>query len=176
VRLVKQLSTWVSAELDDGSVAEFFDAQVDAGRRPEAFGRLFLHTHPGNSPKPSATDEETFARVFGPTDWAVMFILARGGQTYARLRYNTGPGIDVELAVEVDFGQAFEGSDWKAWYAEYAAHVDMPVPVKEAKAETEPRQVDAEEETWFRERWLEPEDRWADYEDFERELVDDYRY
>src|SRR5947209_14095353 len=46
-------------------------------RSLEQFARLFMHTHPGNSPQPSATDEETFARVFGRCDWAVMFILAR---------------------------------------------------------------------------------------------------
>ena len=40
------------------------------------------------------TDEETFARVFGRTDWAVMFILARQGQSYARLRFHVGPGGD----------------------------------------------------------------------------------
>ena len=47
---------------------------------------------PDDCPSPSSVDEETFARVFGGCDWAVMFILARGGATYARLRFNTGPG------------------------------------------------------------------------------------
>ena len=85
VQLVQQTCTWISADFDDQSVADFFDDQVDDGRQPEEFARLFMHTHPGNSPQPSATDEATFARVFGRTDWAVMFILARGGQCYARL-------------------------------------------------------------------------------------------
>ena len=60
----------------------------------EQFGRIWVHTHPGNCPQPSSVDEETFARVFGRTDWAVMFILARGGQSYARLRFHVGPGGD----------------------------------------------------------------------------------
>ena len=58
---------------------------------------------PGRSAEPSATDEATFSRVFGGADWAVMFILARGGQTYARLRCNVGPGADVKLPVDVDY-------------------------------------------------------------------------
>src|SRR6476620_165291 len=104
VQLVAQTCTWVHVEFDDESVADFFDDQVDRGRRPETFGRLWLHTHPGNSPEPSGTDEATFSRVFGRSDWAVMFILARGGQTYARLRYHVGPSSDVILPVEVDYG------------------------------------------------------------------------
>src|SRR5438105_5385931 len=104
VQLVKQTCTWVTADFDDESVADLFDNQVDEGRKPEQFFRLFMHTHPGDSPQPSGTDEETFARVFGRCDWAVMFILARGGKCYARLRYNVGPGVDVELPVDVDYG------------------------------------------------------------------------
>ena len=79
------------------SVADFFDRQIDLGRRPEQFARIWVHTHPGKSPEPSGTDEATFARVFGRSEWAFMFILARGGQAYARLRYNVGPGADVKL-------------------------------------------------------------------------------
>ena len=123
-----QTCTWITAELDDQSVAEFFDDQVDEGRQPSHFGRLFLHTHPGSSPQPSGTDEETFARVFGGADWAVMFILAREGQTYARLRYNVGPGIDVEIPVEVDYGRPFAASDWESWQEEYEANVQIPPP------------------------------------------------
>ena len=92
IALVRQVCTGVSVCFDDQAVADFFDRQVDLGRRPEQFGRTWVHTHPGNSPQPSMTDEDTFARVFGRTDWAVMLILARQGQSYARLRFHVGPG------------------------------------------------------------------------------------
>src|SRR5436190_10805573 len=67
VQLVQQICTWVHVKFEDEAVAKFFDDQVDAGRRPEEFGRVWLHTHPGNSPEPSGMDEGTFARVFGPS-------------------------------------------------------------------------------------------------------------
>ena len=89
------------------SVADFFDRQVDARRRPERFARAWVHTHPGASPMPSPTDEETFARVFGRSDWAVMFILAAGGQTYSRLSFHVGPGGSLELPVSVDYSRPF---------------------------------------------------------------------
>jgi len=114
---VQQVTTAASVSFEDTAVAEFFDDQIDAGRRPEQFGRLWLHSHPGNSPIPSGTDEDTFARVFGGCDWAIMFILAHGGQTYARLRFNVGPGVQVLIPVEVDYSRPFAGSDQAAWMA-----------------------------------------------------------
>ena len=51
---VKQEATTVSVRFDDQAVADFFEGQVDRGRRPEQFGRIWLHTHPGASPAPTA--------------------------------------------------------------------------------------------------------------------------
>jgi proteasome lid subunit RPN8/RPN11 len=127
IELVPQTTSPVQVNFLDEAVADFFDAQVDAGRQPEEFGRIWIHTHPGSSPQPSVTDEETFARVFGRTDWAVMFILARGGQSYARLRFSAGPGGQLVIPVDIDFRPPFSGSDEDAWHAEYAACV-RPIP------------------------------------------------
>ena len=119
VCLVKQLCTSVTVKFDDESVADYFDTYVDLGLTPERIGRIWIHTHPGDSPQPSGTDEETFARCFGNSDWAVMFILARGGKTYARLRFRAGPGGALELPVEVDFTQPFAASGGAGWDEEY---------------------------------------------------------
>ena len=78
--------------------------------------------------QPSSTDEDTFGRVFGRTDWAVMFILARGGQTYARLEFHVGPGGGLLLPVEVDFTRPFPAADQAAWRKEYLASVREPPP------------------------------------------------
>ena len=107
VQLVRQVCTMASVAFDDASVADFFDRQVDAGVALARCGRVWLHTHPGTSPQPSVTDDETFARVFGRTDWAVMFVLAQGGQCYARLRFHVGPGGDIDLPVHVDYSRPF---------------------------------------------------------------------
>jgi hypothetical protein len=123
IQLVRQVCSSVSVAFDDAAVADFFDRQVDQGRKPEQFARIWLHTHPGSSPQPSSTDQDTFARVFGRTDWAVMFILARGGQIYARLRFHVGPGGDVDLPVRVDYTRPFPASDHAAWREEYLSNV-----------------------------------------------------
>ena len=95
VRLIRQNCTALSVAFEDEAVADFFDEQIDAGRQPERFGRVWVHTHPGNSAEPSSTDEETFARVFDSAAWSVMFILAKGGETYARLKFGCGPGAEL---------------------------------------------------------------------------------
>jgi len=120
---VRQDVTSASVAFDDEAVADFFDQQVDLGRRPEQFARIWLHTHPGESPVPSSVDEETFQRVFGRSDWAVMFVLGRTGKTYARLRFNVGPGGQLAIPVEVDYVDPFGPSDRDTWDAEYKANV-----------------------------------------------------
>jgi hypothetical protein len=125
VRLVRQLCSWGTVKFDDNAVADFFDTQVDQGRPPDQFGRIWIHTHPGNSPQPSGTDEATFDRCFGSSHWAVMFILARGGQTSARLRLNAGPSGELELPVGVDYQRSFPAADPAGWLAEYRACVQL---------------------------------------------------
>lgn len=129
VQMVRQQCTPVSVHFDDQSVADFFDRQVDAGLRPEQFSRIWIHTHPDIWPQPSSTDERTFRRVFGPAEWAVMFILARGGQTYGRLRFNIGPGGDLLVPVSVDYSRPFAAANWDRWGEEYAANVGSIEPL-----------------------------------------------
>jgi proteasome lid subunit RPN8/RPN11 len=160
IGLVNQSCTWVHVEFDDASVADFFDAQVDAGRRPEQFGRIWIHTHPGTSPQPSGTDEATFARVFGNAHWALMFILARGGQTYARLRFNTGPGGALLVPAQVDYSRPFAGSAVDLWQAEYLDNVS--VPPDEPLVTTKPK---AQEDDPFVDEWW--RDAWGEYADFD---------
>ncbi len=121
--LVKQKVTAVSVSFEDESVADFFEDQVEAGRQPEQFARLWLHTHPGNSPEPSMTDEETFTRVFGTCDWSIMCIVAQNGNTHAKLRFNVGPGGEVKIPVCVDYNYEFDAADFEVWKQQYKANV-----------------------------------------------------
>jgi hypothetical protein len=123
VELVRQTCDIASVAFDDQSVADYFDRQVDAGRNVSRIGRIWVHTHPGSCAQPSCKDQETFARVFGNTDWSVMFILARGGQSYARLEFHVGPGGSVLLPVEVDYSRPFPASDHAAWHEAYLQNV-----------------------------------------------------
>lgn len=120
---VKQEVTAVSVKFDDEAVADFFDTQVDLGRKPEQFGRIWLHSHPGNSPEPSIIDEETFSRVFGSCQWSVMFILAQDNKTYSKLSFNVGPGGQVLIPAEIEYSYDFGSSDKETWDAEYNTNI-----------------------------------------------------
>ena len=129
VVLLQQTCTDVTVAFDDAAVADFFDDQIDAGRRPENFGRIWIHTHPGHSAQPSQVDVETFARVFGHCDWAVMFILARNGATYGELK-RSGKSVAEKLSVGIDFKPEFAASNQAAWEAEYLQCVqEAPLPL-----------------------------------------------
>jgi len=160
--LVKQVCTSVTVKFADESVADFFDEQVDLGRQPHECGRIWVHTHPGSSPTPSGTDEETFARCFGQSDWAVMFILAQGGQTYARLRFNVGPGGSLEIPVQVDFTQPFPAADLEAWDREYMENVTAP--------DLQPRGL-VQRGTFWGEPDPEYLEAWREYAQFEDERL-----
>ena len=127
--LIKQTCTDVTVVFDDAAVADFFDDQIDAGRHPENFGRIWIHTHPGYSAQPSQVDVETFARVFGNCDWAVMFILARNGATYGELKRAGKPKAE-KLSVGIDFKPEFAASNQAAWEDEYLQSVqEAPLPL-----------------------------------------------
>lgn len=121
--LVAQQCSAVTVSFDDESVADYFERMVDAGYKPDQFARVWLHTHPGDSAMPSGTDERTFKRVFGSCDWAIMFVLARGGATYARLRFAAGPGGQVLIPVGVRWEEPLHEIDEHAWAMEYESNV-----------------------------------------------------
>lgn len=149
IRLVRQRCDWARVELDDAAVAELFDDLVDEGRRPEEFGRIWIHTHPGSSAAPSGTDEATFRRAFGRCDWAVMMILARGGATYARLSMSAGPGLAVAIETAVEFTTEFPAADSDAWTAEYRACILPAAETGERPFEQEPVDPWAEFDNWI---------------------------
>jgi hypothetical protein len=120
---VKQLCSPITVAFDDAAVADLFDELVDQGIHPQRFGRIWIHTHPGNSPLPSSVDEATFRRVFGRTDWSVMAIVARSDASYARMSFHVGPCGALEIPVRVDYGLPFDAADWEAWEQEYLDNV-----------------------------------------------------
>jgi hypothetical protein len=133
---VGQEATPLSVRFFDNAVADYFDRCIDLGLPPGRFARVWCHTHPGASAEPSGTDEETFARCFGRCDWAVMFILSRQEQTYARLTFTAGPGGSLLIPTVVDWAAwpgCVEGQENKlaavmrSWQQEYTANVHRPL-------------------------------------------------
>jgi len=119
VRLVKQRVSMASTKFDDDAVADYLLDCGAEGIGPERCGRIWIHTHPGSGVTPSGTDETTFLECLGPCHWGVMMVVGRGHETYARLRFNVGPGFSTELPVSVDWSATGGSQDVAAWQAEY---------------------------------------------------------
>jgi hypothetical protein len=99
-----------------------------------------------------------------------MFILARGGQSYARLRFNVGPGGEVVVPVEVDYSRAFAASDSANWLEEYLANVELPPP---PPPKTEPTDFLMAGGWGLDDAWR---DSWDDYVDFDTYRGEEYGY
>ncbi|QDS89006.1 hypothetical protein EC9_32030 [Rosistilla ulvae] len=156
IQLVEQVCSVVSVEFDDDSVADFFDQQVDSGRQPEQFARIWIQPHPAASPFPSVTDEETFERSFGGVDWAVMHIIAEEGNTCTRARFNVGPGTEWRLRSRVEFAHQFPAADHESWFIEYCDNVTVSDPFASDRALLETCDSD-----WWEHAPL-ATDRWRD--------------
>jgi len=52
-----------------------------------------------------------------------MCIVAQDGGTFARLRFNVGPGGEVKIPVYVDYGCEFDAANFELWKQQYQANV-----------------------------------------------------
>jgi len=114
--LLPQVASRQRVSLDSAGVADYFDHQVDLGRQPREFARIWFHTHPGPCARPSLTDRTTFGQAFGCTAEAVMLIIARCGRIFAQVRSHDE---HWPLRVSVDFRREFRGSSFLEWEHAY---------------------------------------------------------
>lgn len=73
---------------DEGMAIYFENMMLDNGIMPNQCGRIWAHTHPGVSPQPSGTDEETYRKWFKDAEFAVMYILAEGNN-YCKIKHTS---------------------------------------------------------------------------------------
>jgi hypothetical protein len=164
---VRQQATPVTVRFMDDAVADYIDACCDRGLALARCDRIWCHTHPGDSAQPTTVDEKTFARGFADYDWAVMMILARSGETYARLAFNTGPTAEILIPVRVDwstFPQSLASerpsldAQVTAWREEFADNIMqvrlMPPQFPESGLGGSPMFQDAQVPWWEDDSWL----------------------
>ena len=122
--LVEANCTPASVEFTESGIADFFDKMDERNLQPNQYFRIWIHTHPTFSPKPSGTDENTFNETFGTTDFAIMLIVASANSTYARIRMTVnGITIQQEANVQIDWQIPCEASDINSWEDEYKQNI-----------------------------------------------------
>jgi hypothetical protein len=145
--LVKQECTPVEVELDEEDSNNFIDRMIDFKFQPWQFQNIWIHTHPGNCARPSLQDENNFDKNFSHPHWAIFFILASGGDTYCRIRHNVGPGIDVTIQHEIDYGVGFSASNFVEWQNEYKDKVGEKKLVRMASFHSQTTNYDNKKES-----------------------------
>lgn len=92
----------ITEPFDDAEVLDFYSRAVERELPIDRYARVWVGTRPGRSARPASVDEVIFARLFGAVPWSVLCLVASGGVTYARLRYNIGPAGAWKIPVVVD--------------------------------------------------------------------------
>lgn len=113
-----------SVDFDDDGLVQFFDKMAHKYKlQPFQFSRIWIHTHPGSSASPSGTDETTFTNALAQSNYAIMAILAKNGNTYARLQLKEPFTIQQEMNTAVHWGATFPQSKKDDWQKEYEENV-----------------------------------------------------
>ena len=167
VELVRQTCDFASVVFDDQAVADYFDRQVDAGRRSDQVGRIWVHTHPGSLPQPSGTDEKPSpASSAAPTgrscsSWPATVDLCPPGVPH-RAGWFPAP------AGRGGLWPPFPASDQAAWREAYLANVQVE------EWPPEPRLLGHLEPSGEQPGPLNPDADWRDLWDevFQDKLVD----
>jgi len=96
----KQEGAMAEVDMDPNDLAQFQGDLIARGGHPRDALRVWLHTHPMESPQPSGTDMATWRETFSSYDYAVMGIMGNTGKVYFRIA--TGLG-DMRTEVELNY-------------------------------------------------------------------------
>lgn len=110
--VLKQTSSVASFDFDKDGMQDYLNEMVDRGISPNNCFRIYIHTHPGNSPQPSSVDDEQFDELMENYPWFCMVIFAKDLSTYARVKMTQGCGIEAELDLEIDWDVPCEPVDF----------------------------------------------------------------
>lgn len=104
---IKQECTAATTDMDEEALDKYLEEMEEVRGLPiSSFYRIWIHTHPNMSPNPSGTDEENFSTMFKSCTWALMVIVGKDEEVYARLRLNRVDVVgklEMELDAEVDW-------------------------------------------------------------------------
>ncbi len=100
---VKQEVTRTTVNLDQDAIADHVVDRCtgDKALTQEEAVRVWIHTHPMESVRPTETDLTLFEKSFGTCPWAIMVIVGKGDTMSARLSIRTGPfSITTDIGIE----------------------------------------------------------------------------
>lgn len=130
VQLVKQVGSVATTDMDGAGLTEYLSRMDDQGFSPGHCFRVWLHTHPGDSPEPSGTDWTQYEKLKTTYEypWFAMLIISRTGKKFGRMFFSQGPGGESEVKWDVDWGYPGEEVIFEDWDEEYKTYVEVSKP------------------------------------------------
>jgi len=122
--VLKQESSSATFEFDKEGMEEYLNEMIKAGYSPNECFRVYLHTHPGNCPKPSGTDWDQFKELSEKYPWFAMLIIAKDHSKYGYIKLNQGPGVECEIDWDVDWEIPCEVVDFDELEATFKEKVE----------------------------------------------------
>lgn len=127
---VKQECTAVTTDMDEQALDKYLEEMEEVRGLPiSSFYRIWIHTHPNMSPSPSGTDEENFSTMFKSCTWAIMVIVGKDEEVYARLQLNkvdVVSRLEMELNTEVDW-MSLSADLQESWQTELKENIKKKV-------------------------------------------------
>lgn len=122
--LLYQESGVASFEFNREKMSDYIEKMSDRYSPAQCF-RVFVHTHPGDCPKPSGTDWETFNSLMSSYPWFGMLIFAKDQSYYFYLKLTQGPGLETEVDLDIDWGISCQPVDFEHLENEYKEKVSI---------------------------------------------------
>lgn len=99
--LLKRKTSAVSVEPAPEAYAEYVTQEIPEGKEKEEIGkiRFYWHSHPGMSPYPSLTDEESIKNLSAGRGWIIWMIINQKGEYVLALESAPYFRIPLEIVV-----------------------------------------------------------------------------
>jgi hypothetical protein len=122
-QLVKQKCSMCTVDMDSDGLADYLNEMVDNNIPPAQCFRVWIHTHPGDSPSPSRQDWTTFQELMDGHVWFAMLIIAQNQSTFGHIGFSAGPGGSCDVNLSIDWSVPTEEADFELWENEYKKYV-----------------------------------------------------
>lgn len=132
-KMVPQRNGGAESAMDDKGLSDYAEEMVVAGYEPVEYQRIWLHSHPFSTtkPSPSGTDWDTLKNIMGG-HWGIMVIVPKSGPNWTiKIRCNIEivPGMIYTYTEDMELVEERRKIESAGWDEEYDKNIIKPSPL-----------------------------------------------
>ncbi len=108
-----------TTDFKDGACLKYLTTYAKQGYAPYQLGRVWIHTHPGNSTEPSGKDRHTFKTLIGQSAIGCMVIFGQNHTAQAWLLLTNPEQLqgqfELKIPVEIDWHCSYAGFNYESY-------------------------------------------------------------